>query len=287
MSTRAARAAAQRAPLPFHTASGPPLFTGLCCRSLHHLCRGLAPSSAPGARSSAICRMLPRGLALGLARALELGALCSPASLAAAWRLAAPAAAAYSTGARRAAERGAPLLPQQQPGGNPLGPAAYVFDIDGVLIRGRNVLPAARKAMALVRRAAGARPPAFRPLAALGASCSYSRRRSAELRIMLRRASPAPPPSAAGARRRVARARGVSHKRRRRERGQESAGACDLAGRARAGRPGALRCCRPLQPSHCALATHAVHDCTSWPTLNIGAGTCQSAGAASSCNFSC
>lgn len=36
-------------------------------------------------------------------------------------------------------------------GCNPTGPAAFVFDIDGVLIRGRHVLPAAKKAMQLVR----------------------------------------------------------------------------------------------------------------------------------------
>jgi hypothetical protein len=32
--------------------------------------------------------------------------------------------------------------------GNPEGPPAFVFDIDGVLIRGGNVLPAARRALA-------------------------------------------------------------------------------------------------------------------------------------------
>ena len=36
-----------------------------------------------------------------------------------------------------------------------MGPPAFVFDIDGVLIRGKNVLAAARKAMEQVRAAGG------------------------------------------------------------------------------------------------------------------------------------
>lgn len=34
--------------------------------------------------------------------------------------------------------------------GDPTGPPAFVFDIDGVLIRGKDVLPTAKKAMAQV-----------------------------------------------------------------------------------------------------------------------------------------
>lgn len=36
------------------------------------------------------------------------------------------------------------------PAGNPSGPPAFVFDIDGVLIRGKNVIPAAKEAMSKV-----------------------------------------------------------------------------------------------------------------------------------------
>eukprot|EP00877_Chromochloris_zofingiensis_P014983 jgi/Chrzof1/9739/Cz04g14030.t1 len=38
------------------------------------------------------------------------------------------------------------------PAGNPSGPPAFVFDIDGVLIRGKNVIPAAKEAMSKLWR---------------------------------------------------------------------------------------------------------------------------------------
>lgn len=40
-----------------------------------------------------------------------------------------------------------PLTTLSSDGGNPTGPPAFVFDIDGVLIRGKVVLPAAIQAM--------------------------------------------------------------------------------------------------------------------------------------------
>ena len=39
--------------------------------------------------------------------------------------------------------------------GNPNGPPAFVFDIDGVLIRGGDVLPAAKRALAKLYQPGG------------------------------------------------------------------------------------------------------------------------------------
>lgn len=119
----------------------------------------------------------PLGLLLALGRALQLGAITPTGAAAAATALRSAAAAATAVGHTKlpgdrathqsssaliisprsgrcfstkrrtdASQLGVPPLPA-----NPHGPPAFVFDIDGVLIRGRNVLPEAKQAAKKVR----------------------------------------------------------------------------------------------------------------------------------------
>lgn len=93
---------------------------------------------------------VPPGLFLAIRRAIQLGALSPSSSGAAAvMRLGLKAPAApFSSSARDAPPRAAqPQFPVPPIVPNPSGPVGYVFDIDGVLIRGPKVLPAAQRAM--------------------------------------------------------------------------------------------------------------------------------------------
>jgi hypothetical protein len=126
---------------------------------------------------------------VALGRALELGAFASP--------LAAHAAARALQHAQRGA--GAPPPPAARRLSTaapdvaaPTGPAAFVFDVDGVLVRGARVLPAAREAMQLVRGEWGGR-------SAQGAGGQPSRRPHPTA-ILAAPTSPLPPSSATAAR---------------------------------------------------------------------------------------
>ena len=89
------------------------------------------------------------GLALALQRALQLDAFRAPAIAASARRLAASCAQACAQARPLSTASPSPHAPSAA--GNPAGPEAFVFDIDGVLIRGSQVLPEAKEALALVR----------------------------------------------------------------------------------------------------------------------------------------
>ncbi len=107
------------------------------------MCAAVAAAAAGAALPAAA-----RGLLLGLHRAgSSAGTLLCNGSSAAFSISAAPARDATATGAL--------LRPAVGSSGDAV--PAFVFDIDGVLIRGREVLPAARQAMQLVNRGTGTR----------------------------------------------------------------------------------------------------------------------------------
>ncbi|KAI8467209.1 MAG: HAD-superfamily hydrolase [Monoraphidium minutum] len=95
---------------------------------------------------------------LAVSRALQLGALVPGSSAAAALRLGLKAAGAVRAAAPASLHGTAPPPPPRAGGALPVPPSAanpggilgWVFDIDGVLIRGATVLPAARKAMQML-----------------------------------------------------------------------------------------------------------------------------------------
>jgi hypothetical protein len=96
--------------------------------------------------------VLTAGLAVGLQRALALGAFVSPAAAAAASSVLAGCVRAAQHASAAPAEASRSLSTAAAEAVARMGSPAFVFDIDGVLIRGRNVLPEARKAMQLVGR---------------------------------------------------------------------------------------------------------------------------------------
>ena len=97
---------------------------------------------------------MPSGLFLAIGRALQRGVLPAHSSSAAAvlrlGRNAGFSSSSISAGSVRSLHTSVPFAVPPAVA-NATGPAAYVFDIDGVLVRGPTVLPAARKAMQMVR----------------------------------------------------------------------------------------------------------------------------------------
>jgi len=182
------------------------------------------------------------GIVLAIQRALELGLIKSQLSAAVAWQIAAqpdrhgrvigatPRALSTATRDRPA---GAPFSGNLT---NPDAPASFAFDIDGVLIRGREVLAPAREAMQLLVRCCALRGAGWLPHVwmVFGSEApTHVRNPSVPTKPLNHTTPRAAPP-----RPHVARSRGVPHQRRRHHRGGESGGAVGVAGRARQGGPG-------------------------------------------------